>query len=664
MSDSDIILNNLGLSDSSWGTAQDGPFGVETPLSGIVDIKINGVSISSFTGPTPLMDMSRTYENNDGYIRTIVESVSLNGKIIPDADATGIGFVPIMNAISGLKELISRCPINTLEVTCNGAITYKATGMIVKNFSANKTDNNWTKTADFSIDLEQKIDTSGNVQEVVDQTESWTIEPLEDVVYVSFNQPLSGLSSEYLSPDLKPTAATRGSPQPGTTVNGGQLGNGTSLGINTRGQYRITRRLSARGLGVPTSTGTEACNNNQDEINTIKLKNAKKWVDQRASGVAISGVIVIPSLVASSSSLGSGIHLYNHSKSLSADVFNGTYEITDNWIAMPIGTQHTESFTIDASTSNNFTKTIRVAGTINGLAMYNHDAHNNKSLLAAPSGSGLTVDMYIASGNVNKSDTLPAHSPSSIGDSPGGSSNSTATTLHPHKYSNAKDAWEKEIKPYLYRRACLGMSQYGKVNRQSVNEVDPSKPESPAFFADRPLNTIPVSTTEGHDPIKGLINYNYEFNNQYRAISGVISENINITHDAPADNIAETTVLGRYLGPIIQSIGRTNARKSITIDIVVQPPQSVVGSIPNSRLCPVGLNTDLRNYIQDLIDGHAPFYPRDASVFGDGGTRAAQIGTVFVQTDQETWNPTEGRFSKNVSWIYQQCRVGKHWLDY
>jgi hypothetical protein len=657
MSDSDIILNNLGLSDSSWGTAQDGSFGIQALPSGIVDIKINGISISSFTGPTPLMDMSRTYENDDGYLSTIVESVNLNGKIIPHT--TGTGFVPIMNAISGLKSLISQCPINTLEVTCNGVITYKATGMIVKNFSANKTDNNWTKTADFSIDLEQKIDASGNLKTVVDKAESWTIEPLEDATYVSFNQPLSGLSSEYLSPDLKPTAPTRDSPQPGTTVNGGQLGNGTSLGINTRGQYRITRRLSARGLAL--AVGTGICSNDQDSINLIKLNNAKKWVDERASGISSNGAIVIPSL-ASSSAIGAGIHLYNHSRSLSTDIFNGTYEITDNWIAMPTGTQHTESFTIDASTSNNFTKTIRVAGSINGLAMYNHDAHTNKSLLV-PSGSGLTVDMYIASGNVNKSGTLPAHSPSSIGGSTGGAANSTATTLHPHKYSNAKDAWEKEIKPYLYRRACLGMSQYGKANRQPANEVDPSKPESPAFFADRPLNTIPVSTTEGHDPIKGLINYNYEFNNQYRAISGVISENINITHDAPADNIAETTVLGRYLGPIIQSIGRTNARKSITIDIVVQPPQSVIGSIPNSTLCPVGLNTDLRNYIQDLIDGHAPFYPRDVSVFG-GSARTAQVGTVFVQSDQETWNPTEGRFSKTVSWIYQQCSVGKHWLNY
>lgn len=660
MSDSDIILNNLGLSDSSWATAQDGSFGVQALPSGIVDIKINGISISSITGPTPLMDISRTYENDDGYISTIVESVNLNGKIIPDA--TGIGFVPIMNAISGLKSLISKCPMNVLEVTCNGSITYVATGMMVKNFSASKTENNWTKTADFSIDLEQRIDASGNPKTVADKAESWTIEPLEDAVYVSFNQPLSGVNPEYLSPDLKPIAATRESPQPGTTVNGGQLGNGTSLGINTRGQYRITRRLSARGLGVPTGTG--ACSNDQDEINAIKLNNAKKWVDQRANGVASGGAIVIPSLGASNSNLGAGIHLYNHSRSLSADVFNGTYEITDNWIAMPTGTQHTESFTIDASTSNNFTKTIRIAGSINGIAMYDHNAHNNKSLLA-PSGSGLTIDMYIASGNVNKSGTLGTHSPSSLPSSPGGAGGASgATTLYPNKYQNAKDAWEKEIKPYLYRRACLGMSQYGKVNRQPANEVDPSKAENPAFFGDRALNTIPVSTTEGHDPIKGLINYNYEFNNQYRAISGVISENINITHDAPADNIAETTVLGRYLGPIIQSIGRTNARKSITIDIVVQPPQSVIGSIPNTTLCPVGLNTDLRNYIQNLIDGHAPFYPRDASVFGTSSTRAAQIGTVFVQSDQETWNPTEGRFSKTVSWIYQQCSVGKHWLNY
>lgn len=657
MSDSDIILNNLGLSDTSWSTAQDGPFGVETPPSAIVDILINGISISTITGPTPLMDLSRTYENDDGYLSTIIESVNLNGKIVPSS--TGIGFVPIMNAISGLKTLISSCPVNTLEVTCNGAITYKATGMIVKNFAASKTENNWTRTADFSIDLEQKVDSSGNVKTVTDKVESWTIEPLEDAGYISFNQPLSGLNPEYLSPDMKPTAPSRNAPQPGTSVNGGQIGNGTSLGVNTRGQYRITRRLSARGLAL--ASGTGICDNDQNKISAVKLNNARKWVEEQASGITGSGVIVIPSL-GSAGTIGGGINLYNHNRSSSADIFNGTYEMTDNWIAMPTGTHHTESFTIDCSTSNNFTKTIRIAGTVNGMAMYNHSSH--KALLT-PSGSGLTLDLYIASGNVNKSGSLPAHSPSSLATgSPGGNGNSTSTTLHPNKYQNAKDAWEQEIKPYLYRRACLGMSQYGRVNRQATNEVDPTKPENPSFFTDRPLNSIPVSTTEGHDPIRGLINYNYEFNNQYRAIPGVISENINITHDAPADNISETTVLGRYLGPIIQSIGRTNARKTITIDIVVQPPQTTIGSIPGTAVCPIGLNTDLRTYVQNFVDGHAPFYPRDASVFGTSGTRAAQTGTVFVQSDQETWSPTEGRFSKTVSWIYQQCSVGKHWLNY
>lgn len=658
MSDTDIILNNLGLPDINWAKVQTGPWGVETPPSSIVDIKINGTSISSITGPTPLMDMSRTYENNDGYLDTIIESVNLNGKIIPDA--TGIGFVPIMNAISGLKTLVSACPINTLEVLCNGVPTYKATGMIVKNFSANKTDNNWTRTADFSIDLEQKIDSSGNAKTVTDKSESWTIESLEDATYISFDAPLSSLSSEYLNPDLKPMAASRNAPQPPVAVNGGPLGNGTSLGINTRGQYRITRRISAKGLSVPSGTGV--CSNDQNQINAIRLNNAKKWVDQQISGIASTGAIVIPSLgLTSASPIVGDIHLYNHNRSLSADIFNGTYEITDNWIAMPTGTHHTESFTIDCSTSNNFTKTIRIAGTINGLAMYNHSSH--KSLLTPSGSGGLTVDMYMTSRNNNKSGTLPPHPPSSL---PGGGNNgnSSATTLHPNKYQNAKDAWEQEIKPYLYRRACLGMSQYGKVNRMPTNEVDPLKPESPAFFRDRPLNTIPVSTTEGHDPIKGLINYNYEFNNQYRVIPGVISENINITHDAPADNISETLVLGRYLGPIIQSVGRTNARKTITIDIIVQPPQSIVGSIPDTALCPVGLGADLRSYVDNFIDGHAPFYPRDASVFGTNGTRIAQAGTVFVQSNQETWNPTEGRFSKTVSWIYQPCNVGKHWLNY
>lgn len=651
----------------------------------LVDIIIAGSSIPAMVGPTPLVDISRTYTNEDGYLSTITESITLNGKIVPKT--SGTGFSPIMSGINALKNLLSKCSVTTLEIKCSGTIVYSSTGVLIKQFNANKTDDNWTRTADFTIELENKLDASGQKKKVEDQVETWSIEPLEEVSYLGFNQ-LVYSNSEYLSPDMKPTAPSRGAGIPAPFVNsnptssaaGGNNNGPGTLGVNTVGQYRITRRLSAKGLVAVSGTG--CLSPTRTEANNIKVANAKEWVEEQAGTIEQpntpkpSGSIHIPSIV-NTSTIGTGIVLYNHVRSISTDFYNGTYEMTDTWIAMPTGTTHTESFTIDCSTADNFTKTIRVAGNIAGLIAYDHNKKTDHSFLTqqvSPSGKfipnlSIGANSSEKTGQINGGlniASLPSSTPAKV-----------TTTMKDNKYQNAKDAWEKTIKPYLYRRACLGMDQYGKNQRQASNEIDPRIPESPAFFKDRPLNTIPVSTSEGHDPMRGTISYTYEFNNKYRAIPGVISENINVTHDAPADNISETSVLGRYLGPIIQSVGKTNARKTLTIDIVVQPPQGIAGSIPDGVHSPVGLYTDLRNYIDKFVDGHAPFYPRDVSLFGGvaknntNGTAqtfdragGAVPGTVFVQSNQETWNPTEGRFSKTISWIYQQCDATKHWLDY
>lgn len=652
----------------------------------LVDIIIAGSSIPAIVGPTPLVDISRAYNNEDGYVSSIIETISLNGKIVPIT--SGTGFSPIMSGINALKDLLSKCSVTDIQIKCSGTVVYSATGVLIKQFAANKTDDNWTRTADFTIELENKLDASGEKKKVEDQVETWSIEPLEDVSYLKMAEPVYS-NSEYLSPDMQPQAPSRGAGVPAPFINsdpstnrGGSNPSGPgTLGISTIGQYRVTRRLSAKGL-IATS-GSGCLSPSRSEANNIKVHNAKEWVEKQASGIdkpattqPPSGSIHIPSIVENSTlgGMATGIHLYNHVRSISTDFFNGTYEMTDTWIAMPTGTTHTESFTIDCSTSDNFTKTIRVAGNINGLVHYDHTKNSKHSFLSHTSPSGAftpNLDPAISSyGRTGSPFNVPISSVTQNG-------TNVSLATKDNKYQHAKEAWEKAIKPYLYRRACLGMSQYGKNQRLPADEIDPKFPESPAFFKDRPLNTIPVSTSEAHDPNRGTISYNYEFNNRYKVIPGVISENINITHDAPADNISETTVLGRYLGPIIQSIGKTNARKTLSIDIVVQPPQGIAGSIPDGVHSPVGLYTELRNYIEKFIDGHAPFYPRDASMFGSAGKNntkdqpqqydrvgSAVPGTVFVQSNQETWNPTEGRFSKTISWIYQQCDATKHWLDY
>lgn len=644
-------------------------FGVEQPSdTNLVDIKIGGSSISTIVGPTPLVDISKTFENQDGYLSTIIDSISLNGQIVP----TGTyGFNPIVDKIQELERLLD-CSMTTIEISCDNDVVYAKSGVIVKNLNINKTNNNWTRTADFSIELETKTDASGNFKTIDDRSETWSIEPMEDVQFMNLNANIVQ-KPEYLNPKLLPNNANRNSPQPPANVNGPQ-NLASTLGLSNVGQYKITRRLSARGLISP--TGNEVCiNYSREEANRIKVFNAKTWVEETAASISGQGSsIYFPSLLGAG--IGTGINLYNHVRSISTDFYNGSYEMSDTWIAMPTGTTHTESFTLDCSSADSFTKTIRVIGNVNGLSMYDHNQKSNHEFIDSTNpqnkNGAFQTNLDIANKNFDKSGTLSV----SVNSIVPNSLSPDVNQISNNKYTNAKNAWENIIKPYLYRRACLAMSQYGKNFRQPTNEIDPNIPENPSFFVDRPLNVIPSNTSEGHDPYRGAISYTYEFNNKYKTIPGTLSENINVTHDFPVDTITEVPVLGRYLGPILQSFGRSNASKTLTIDLVIQPPQSVAGSVPNSAHCPVGIGTDLRQYVDKIVEGHAPFYGSDEALFGSQSRNnitgdpigsnniAASPGTVFVRQNQETWNPTDGRFSKTVAWTYQQCDITKHPLDY
>ena len=255
-------------------------FGVEQPSdTNLVDIKIGGSSISTIVGPTPLVDISKTFENQDGYLSTIIDSISLNGQIVP----TGTyGFNPIVDKIQELERLLD-CSMTTIEISCDNDVVYAKSGVIVKNLNINKTNNNWTRTADFSIELETKTDASGNFKTIDDRSETWSIEPMEDVQFMNLNANIVQ-KPEYLNPKLLPNNANRNSPQPPANVNGPQ-NLASTLGLSNVGQYKITRRLSARGLISP--TGNEVCiNYSREEANRIKVFNAKTWVEETAASIS------------------------------------------------------------------------------------------------------------------------------------------------------------------------------------------------------------------------------------------------------------------------------------------------------------------------------------------------------------------------------------------
>ena len=64
-----------------------------------------------------------------------------------------------------------------------------------------------------------------------------------------------------------------------------------------------------------------------------------------------------------------------------------------------------------------------------------------------------------------------------------------------------------------------------------------------------------------------------------------------------------------------------------------------------------------------MVSGLRPFGARDNSVFPGGSRASLNRGQVFVRRDDESWNPSEGRYSSSISWAYQQCTTENNWDD-
>lgn len=628
-----------------------------------------GTGLHTIAGPTPFVDISKSFNTNEaGVLESIVNTITLTGKIVkPSGIGGGVGgLTNTVSSIKSFEKLFRDCTRNNLEIWCDNNNIFSATGVSVKNISFNKTEDNWVQTVDYTIDLEYKTGPSDKPEDQVeDRQETWTIEPLDDAVYNLFIQNVLQ-KPETFNPNLKPRAPSIGNPVPPGSVNGGQFGVNPVQIFNVP-QFRISRRLSAKGLSPPPGSSTTVCLPSEaiEARRKTLFLSAKAWVDKQSSipfnGSTASGSIYIsdtPGVLPPGPTW-----LYNHSRTISADVYNGTYEANDSWIAMPTGIPYIETFTIDASTDLNNTKTVRIAGNIQGLHITPMSMMSGgwSPMVTGTSNANIRIDVSKMSEqspkfNINHSvPSLPA-------DVAGGSARSHITEIQSNKYHNALEAWTKDIKPYLYRRACLGVNSQDRAIAPTEN--DPSKPlPNPIHSPEQALNINPVSTSEGHDPIKGIITYNHEFNNSMQMITGVISENIRISHTAPAASIQETPILGRALGPLLSNAGVTNPRKTITIDIVVPRRYDLKATLLSDPKCPMYYNGYYWQTINQIIAGNEPFSNRKTYELFKTATMQ-NFGTVFKDSDSEDWSPTEGRYSRTVSWTYQQCTADRFYLDH
>lgn len=622
-----------------------------------VMVYFNGTGIHTITGPSPTVALSTTVERNEaGEAMSNNHRITLTGKIF-----NGTGIASITSGINGLNKLFSNNRCGRFTIACKGSEStpvFEAVGVRVASLEYEPSNDNWVYTAGYSIGLEYSTPaiTGWYVKSFSD---NWNIEPLEDYTFTDGFKDNILCKNENLNPLRKPTAtdSNQGSPDgTNSTTN-------HSLAFRSIPQFKISRTISA--IGIPSGTGfcsanpaTKLAPNMYPEISVLAFENAKKWVEERAASSFGAGESSATDPWSPTAPAVPKSYFYNHLRSVNFDIMNSKYELTDTWLAMPTGISYIEDYTIEVSTDEKYLTTVSVKGEIKGLSM------SRKAITGVPyvSGSGnpLKIDLTLSTGTLA---TTFSPVPNILDVKP--LTASTNATFFKNKYDNAMSGWINDIKPYIYRRASMGINSTERTVDYVPPITNPPKPpNNPVYCKQPPLNVIPVSTSESHNPRKGTISYSYEFTSKFSIISGALFESISIQDTGPTDVIAEAFVLGRTLGPVLQNLGaKTSSKKSVTIEIGIVPPTSMPGFFMHNSTCPLYISGSVYKTITGIIEGLKPFGDRSQAIFGSW-TRTNAQGQVYVTSDTQSWDPASGRFTKSVSWVYQHCNNNKYYLDH
>lgn len=155
------------------------------------------------------------------------------------------------------------------------------------------------------------------------------------------------------------------------------------------------------------------------------------------------------------------------------------------------------------------------------------------------------------------------------------------------------------------------------------------------------LNSTAVGTSVSKNPNNGTISYNYEYDTRpSNCVTGALSEKITITEQNPSDIFARIGVIGRTAGPILQSLGTVSERKfGVNIDVVMP---AATGCPANANAVTAYLTQSPSTQVGNIITS---FY----------NYLAAAHDQVFIESDSTNWSPKQGLYSRNVSWVYQDC---------
>ena len=179
------------------------------------------------------------------------------------------------------------------------------------------------------------------------------------------------------------------------------------------------------------------------------------------------------------------------------------------------------------------------------------------------------------------------------------------------------------------------------------------------------MNSSPTSSTIGKNPVAGTISYNYSYDDRPgNCVSGAISESIVIQDTHPHDVFASIPCIGRSQGPVLQDIGTiTESTRSVSVDVTMPFASGakicpkIKGSEESGGPCTGASsldNTDCTTTV-DYLMGASPKTSVDEIMDAFELNLRLNYTQVFTNANTESWDPWNGKYTRNKGWTFQNC---------
>lgn len=343
--------------------------------------------------------------------------------------------------------------------------------------------------------------------------------------------------------------------------------------------YTINRTVSAVGIRNGVSGA---------------LKEAERWISDRQKFYTFLNFLPL-----------SQFALFDYDRNLEVDENNGSMSIRDTFLAKTRDKTNPwiETCNISSKINDDFSKEISLNGEIQGL----HPVNDLMLITGTPNpmfSGGKNSIIPLLSGLVQRENC---------------------------KYHAALSGYNL-VTGLMYNRA--------SVFNNTVNDLVPTGDINRGQFTisfpgynQKILNPIPISISEGLDPINGKITYSYTFNDRpISLISGAISETLTVNDTNPTPRHSEIPVIGRRLGPLVYFYTSSSGQGTRTATY-----EGVFKNQTGFKQFKIDVN--IIKSIENLLNNYKPIAPYSG----------------YETSNTENLNLNENRIRKSIVWTYTKC---------